>query len=176
MARDISNYSLGGITINSADVRFNEPNKVYLNIQPGTVAVDYSEYLIINNLRAANSIVQMAPYTQLVAFKENIAPTISSITVNANGNNGNSNTLHISFSEPVINVLSNAFDIKINGEVARGIVVSPGNNNMEYTIAFPNKLNTTDNVTLSLTNNSLISDNAGNRLEQLTPYTVPVWY
>ncbi|MEK4128698.1 S-layer homology domain-containing protein [Solibacillus sp. FSL W8-0474] len=176
LARNISNYSLGGIPIKSADVRVNEQNKVYLEIQPGTIAVDYSEYLIINNLRAANSTVQMAPYTQLVGFKENIAPTISSITANANVNT-NTHTLLISFSEPVENVNNNAFNININGTIASNIAIYPiNNNNMEYMVVLQTKLNTTDSVTVYLSNNSVISDKSGNKLELLTPYSVPVWY
>ena len=176
LAQSISNYSLGNIGIKSANVRPNEPHKVYLELQPGSIAMDRSEHLIINNLRAANSTVQMNPYTQWVPFKENIAPSITSITANANVNM-NTDTLHISFSEPVTNVMNNAFDIYINGTIARDIAIYPVNNynNLDYIVVLPTKLNTSDNVIVSIPNNSLISDVAGNRLEWTTPYSVPLW-
>lgn len=165
-AANRNNYSIQGVTILDATVKHNELNKVYLTIQPQTLQYTQGAQLMIQNLRALNSVVAMEPSSSLVYLNENISPTL--LYTNVSG----LDTITLTFSEAIQNVLSDSFIVTINNQQVTSATTAIQNNQVMIRLGQPLQYN--QQVTVTLKANAAITDLAKNTL-QLQPiqFTVP---
>ena len=151
-----NNFMISGVAITNAVIRNTELNKVYLTIQPNSIPYSIGAQLVIQNLRATNSIYTMEPSTHLIYLNDNIAPKNVTVQVTA------IDTLVLTFDEAIQNVLADSFLVSVNGFAtpATSSVVMPN----QVQLRLGQSLTFGQTVQVSLNPNSAVTDNAKNAL------------
>ncbi|MEO4054135.1 S-layer homology domain-containing protein [Solibacillus sp. CAU 1738] len=161
---NIANFVLDGAVIESAKVRALEPNKVELKVKDSSVLMQYGTNLTVSNIKAAGSILTMEPSRHIVYFNENVRPTnVGNISVPS------ANEIVLSFTEPLHNILTTSFIVKVNGYAVNVLNATPYNvvdynGYNQVRLQLGRNLVADEYVTIELAPNSTVSDAAKNLL------------
>ncbi|TGN31170.1 Ig-like domain-containing protein, partial [Lysinibacillus sp. S2017] len=80
-ASDVSNYSVTGTTVESAQILASNTKQVVLKIKKNSLADSFERTVTVENVKALNSTVTMEKFTMLVNLKENVRPTVASAKI-----------------------------------------------------------------------------------------------
>lgn len=143
-AQNIANYAVASATIVKAEVVSNASTlaEVNLTLASGSIKYDANYLVTISGVKGHNNTYNaITNYTQMIALKENVAPTLvsSKLTAIKDG-------VILTFSEPVMGIA--CFDVYVNGTIYR--------KNTETSVAY----NTADN-TITIYFNSYVSTASG---------------
>ena len=158
LAQNIQNYSIDNALIESAIVEGSNLNRIKLTLKKDSNYFTGARNITIKGLRAANSMESFDEVRAIINLKENIAPKIQTINVN------NSQTLELTFSEPVINGSPMDFDILVNGNTIAATTTYTQDNRVLITIP-QSGFEYGRNVTILASSRNTLTDYSGNKLD-----------
>lgn len=154
-----NNFVINGVKIENAVIRNTELNKVYLTIQPNSIPYSIGAQLVVQNLRATNSIYAMEPSTHLIYLNDNVAPKYVGAQVTA------IDTVVLTFDEAIHNVLADSFIVSVNGlELQPGATVASVISPNQVQLRLAQGITLAQTVQVKLKTGAAITDSAKNTL------------
>ncbi len=156
-AADVTNYSLSGYTIQSAQVSKSDPKQVEL-VVANTISAPVSPYLSVSNLTAEKSVLEMDFYYERTYLNENIAPVYQSAAKTG------TREITITYNEAIAMMDPNAFLVHDSaGQLIEQTASNHPTDQTKIVLTFAENISTYGTYTINLRTGRDVRDLYGNK-------------